>query len=398
MSPILISVLIPIYNTEDYLKRCVESVLRQTYTNFELILVDDGSSDSSGDICDKYAILDKRVKVIHKENGGSNSARKIGANIATGDYIMCLDSDDWIDDIRIQKLVDFIMKYKPDMVYMDGIFVELGKNSYVRVALKEHDLIYDCNGIQNDFIPLFIGEKGDGTLTATQWVWGIRREIFVESQKHIVDSIKVGEDFACVWLSLLQSSCVGIIENSSYHYFQRGESLSRCLNGIRDTLWLKELLNAFNSNINGYIALEKRRMYANAFFARYMVLSGMIFDLDLKLGYLYPFSNVTVNDKIIVYGAGSFGSRMVYYLEKLNYSNIVLWVDKVEKKYDFIKTKVATLKNIRYSNFDKIVIAIQAVKIAEEVKNKLIEMGIEEKKIALWDYHFSDAWNWNDFI
>ena len=91
-----ISVIVPIYNVEQYLYQCIDSIIAQTYTNLEIILVDDGSTDSSGEICDKYASVDCRIVVIHKKNGGLSEARNAGINVATGDYIGFVDSDDYI--------------------------------------------------------------------------------------------------------------------------------------------------------------------------------------------------------------------------------------------------------------------------------------------------------------
>ena len=91
-----ISVIVPIYNVEPYLHRCVDSLLLQTYQDFELILIDDGSTDNCGMICDEYAALDDRIRVIHKLNGGLSDARNVGLEIATGEYIAFVDSDDWV--------------------------------------------------------------------------------------------------------------------------------------------------------------------------------------------------------------------------------------------------------------------------------------------------------------
>ena len=93
----LISVIVPIYNTELYLDKCMQSILNQTYRNLEIILVDDGSTDNSSQMCDLYAGKDSRIRVIHKENGGQSSARNVGLNVCTGDYISFVDSDDWIE-------------------------------------------------------------------------------------------------------------------------------------------------------------------------------------------------------------------------------------------------------------------------------------------------------------
>ena len=110
-----ISVIIPIYNVEDYLEQCVESILNQTYTNLEIILVNDGSTDSSGEICDRYKNIDKRIKVIHKVNGGLSDARNCGLENSTGEYIAFFDSDDWADEKFYDTLYTNIKKYNGDI-------------------------------------------------------------------------------------------------------------------------------------------------------------------------------------------------------------------------------------------------------------------------------------------
>ena len=102
----MISVIVPVYNTEKYLDRCIQSILAQTYTDFELLLIDDGSTDLSGEICDKYAEQDSRVKVFHKENGGVSSARNLGLDKANGDWVTFVDADDWVPTLYLNNLSD----------------------------------------------------------------------------------------------------------------------------------------------------------------------------------------------------------------------------------------------------------------------------------------------------
>tara|TARA_R110002096_G_scaffold395427_1_gene590893 strand:+ start:1953 stop:2963 length:1011 start_codon:yes stop_codon:yes gene_type:complete len=104
-----ISVIIPVYNAEKYLKKCIDSIINQTYSNLEIILVNDGSTDDSGKTCDLYKTKDQRIKVLHKENGGASSARNVGLNIATGDFIAFVDSDDYIDQNTYKELLNLLL-------------------------------------------------------------------------------------------------------------------------------------------------------------------------------------------------------------------------------------------------------------------------------------------------
>ena len=112
----MISIIIPVYNSDKYLKRCINSILKQTFIDLEIILVDDGSTDNSLKICEAYQKQDDRIRVIHKENGGSTSARKAGVQIARGEYIAFVDSDDWIEEIFFERLYDEAKIHKTDIV------------------------------------------------------------------------------------------------------------------------------------------------------------------------------------------------------------------------------------------------------------------------------------------
>ena len=105
MEKFQISIIVPIYNVEKYVRQCIESIINQTYKNIQIILVDDGSTDTSGLICDEYASIDDRIEVIHKKNGGLDSARKAGIAIASGKYVGYVDGDDWIEPFMYERMV-----------------------------------------------------------------------------------------------------------------------------------------------------------------------------------------------------------------------------------------------------------------------------------------------------
>lgn len=142
-----ISVVIPVYNVEKYLSKCIESVINQTYWNIEILLINDGSTDNCGLICDKYAVKDNRVRVIHKENGGLSAARNIGLGLANGHYIAFLDSDDYIDSEMYETLVDALENADADIAACG--FKEVYQNKTIVNSHTNSVTIYDKVGAVN---------------------------------------------------------------------------------------------------------------------------------------------------------------------------------------------------------------------------------------------------------
>jgi len=151
----LVSVIVPVYNVEKYLKECVESVLNQTYSNFELILVNDGSTDTSPTICDTYKAKDARVKVIHKENSGVSDSRKAGVNASIGQYILFIDSDDWIDLNTLEICLNEIHKNPDIECVMFSYVKELPDNSVTMNILDNTVYLTDKDAEYNVYRRLF---------------------------------------------------------------------------------------------------------------------------------------------------------------------------------------------------------------------------------------------------
>ena len=133
MSNKLISVIVPVYKVEPYIHKCLDSILAQTYQNLEIILVDDGSPDSCGKICDEYVARDPRIKVIHKPNGGLSDARNAGLDVCTGEYIGFVDSDDWIEPHMYQRLYELIQQFNADMAF-GGVADDVLQGNIVRTV------------------------------------------------------------------------------------------------------------------------------------------------------------------------------------------------------------------------------------------------------------------------
>ena len=169
----LISAIIPVYNVEKYLIQCLDSVVRQTYKDLEIILVDDGSADNSGYICDEYASKDNRIKVIHKENGGLSSARNVALDNANGDYIAFVDSDDYLSLDAFEKAISKLEETKADAC----IFSHYTTNGIEKIAhkLPLDKEIYDKESLLSEVLPLFIGQKNSNEKPLLGFVW---RQIF----------------------------------------------------------------------------------------------------------------------------------------------------------------------------------------------------------------------------
>ena len=160
----IISVVIPVYNVEAYIERCVNSVRNQTVENIEIILIDDGSPDQSPVLCDQYAEKDRRVRVIHKKNGGLASARNRGITVATGKYIFFLDSDDWLEKDGLQQLYELAQKYQVDFVRYRAFRTEwpgMERNVPCRVeTVREmQGGIYDRKRILQEIYPRLLATR-----------------------------------------------------------------------------------------------------------------------------------------------------------------------------------------------------------------------------------------------
>lgn len=217
----LISIIIPVYNVERYLHQCVDSVLKQTYTNLEIILVDDGSPDTSPAICDEYAQKDKRIKVIHKENGGLSSARNTGLDAATGDFIYFLDSDDYIGDTTVSSLYEHIHDNKQIAIAI-GYFTALKGDSF---STYNEDWLFDSPRIieSNDFANRMLMEKSNHAATAKLY----RKEIFHNLRFQLN---KKNEDvlFESDLIPIIESSQYKCVDVPIYTYFYRQHEKSIC--------------------------------------------------------------------------------------------------------------------------------------------------------------------------
>ena len=220
------SIIVPIYNVERYLDECIQSVLCQTYPNFELILVDDGSPDNSPAICDDYALKDSRIKVIHKQNGGLVSARKAGVNIAIGDYVVCLDGDDMLHKECLESAKEAIDGHNPDFVAF-GYYLKYDDSERL-CYLKYDEGYYDRNRLEKHIFSSMLSES-DGVTHFPQNVWLriTKRELYKYYQNIVNNKISMGEDAACSFPLIANSNTCVILHKCLYYYRQISNSMTQ---------------------------------------------------------------------------------------------------------------------------------------------------------------------------
>lgn len=237
----LFSVIVPVYKVEKYIRKCVESVLSQTFSDWELILVDDGSPDECPFICDEYAKADPRIRVVHKPNGGLASARQAGIRVAEGDYVFNLDSDDAIEADTLETAYDIITKYSPDIVsfgyqWVSSAGVEKITNDFVSEGY------YDRDGITEHIYPGLLMNKDMEHISYYLSGKAVRRTLLTPNQLAVNPKISLGEDLCCVIPCYLQAQSVYISKKNAYLYTMREDSLSKDFNS-RQILLIENVIN-----------------------------------------------------------------------------------------------------------------------------------------------------------
>lgn len=244
-----VSVVIPVYNVEPYLRRCVDSVLAQTLQEIEIILVDDGSPDKCPQICDEYAEKDSRVRVIHKKNGGLASARNAGMKIATGTYLFFVDSDDWLEFDGLDSLYKVAEKYQVDFVRYRAIRtgwpgMELNAPCMVEPVRELHEGYYDSSAIRKElYSRLLITPQL--TMGAVVGAWGslYRLKFLKENQLMFYEEVKFSEDLIFSARVVRTAKSFYFVDTPGvYHYFYNPNSISK---SFREGRWesCKSLIN-----------------------------------------------------------------------------------------------------------------------------------------------------------
>ncbi len=376
-----LSVIVPVYNTEQYLRQCIDSIICQTYKNIEIILVDDGSDDGSGKICDEYAQRFDNIKVVHKRNNGVIAAKQSGVRKAEGEYVGFVDSDDWISEDMYEILIRAAEKEKIDIVSMNGYVICEKTKQYPKEDATMTGT-YTDSGSRDVLYSKMIYDENMGTRGITPSLGNkiIRKRIFERVVEGTEEGITLGEDAALFYPCCLMAESIKILRGCKYYYRIREESMCH-LQGTENFnkiyIFYEYLKRKFQNSDDQYGLVQQLRKYLWYF------LSGQmeeIYELEIKKTYLFPYQSVQRGSCIILYGAGRVGKSYYEQIIKSGYCDIAAWVDRrgnIENRRILAPSKIAEFE------YSQIVVAVKELNYAMEIISELLELGVEKEKI-LW--------------
>lgn len=372
MEELLVSIIVPVYNVEVYIAKCIESIQRQTYKNLQIILVDDGSTDKSGEICDNYALFDQRIQVIHQKNKGPVGARKIGLENAKGKYIGFVDGDDYIDSCMYYNLMNEIITTKSDFVHF-GYWDNNSKKILPQKMLVELELN------RKQLLGNAIYGRG---ITPSLWSKLFDADLIKKSHSLVPEKCFLGEDLICLCICILESRRVAFKDEAFYHYRVRKESLSH-KNNIYDLSRIIHLYENLCDIFQFYNYYESMKSIMDEFlWNNSLEYIDRINQYDFQIArYFFNDGRKLEGKQIVIYGAGKVGRD--YYAQISRYTDCVIeaWIDKYPEKYQYPHINIYGLEILKSIKFDILIIAVMKEKIANEIYNELEKIGVNKSKI-----------------
>lgn len=378
----MLSVIVPVYNTEKYVRKCIESILKQTYENIELILVDDGSTDGSGLICDEYQKTDNRVFVIHTRNNGSLRARLAGLEKAKGDCITFIDSDDWICADTYEKVMAL---GNADVISFGIIRYFSEENFYKDYRLEEKK--YDRRMIENEIIPQMLWNKRLNTsgIDPSLCTKIFRKELI---QKHIKKAGKLGihygEDSAVFYPLLLETDT--LINTTQCFYYHRQRAKGVAWPYFEDEAYFDKVYKMYcylRNELRNYKDYKLLQDQLDKYYRYSVVKKKNIYDnMEYVKEDVFPYWELKASSRVVLYGAGELGKSYKAVNDMYHFCNIIMWVDKSSRLTDGsdMPQSVECMQDIGY---DAVLIAVKNSFVAEEIKNELMGRGVPQEKI-LW--------------
>lgn len=370
MEKIFISVIIPIYNVKLYLSRCIKSVINQTYKDLEIILVDDGSTDGSQDICDEFQCVDDRITVIHQRNQGLVCARKAGLDIAKGKFVAFVDGDDWIEPDMYKEMLKELINMHSNIV-LSG-FYRNDKVGYLpdlgNIILTEENRAF----LLRDF---FEGKN----LYHNIWLCLFEKELIVDAYQKVPNNMQYGEDAICFLHCLLAAEKMCWMKEAYYHYTVRAESMTH-VSSMYDICKVWVYCAGLIRNAETGIADEEIDEWLN------LKLFNILVQQTHGRAKHYQISDISTffHKKIIIYGAGKVG--IDYWKQMSNYSacQIVAWVDQNFEKISCPYRAIQDVETIKNVEFDVVLVAVASEETYLQIRQSLVQKGIDQERI-IWN-------------
>jgi len=383
MNSIKISVLVPIFGIEKYLPKCINSLLQQSFLDFELILVDDGSPDNCPKICDDFAKIDSRIKVIHKKNGGLLSARKEGLKNAIGKYVSFVDGDDWVDKYYLDTLFKLAEANDSDLV-VTGHFREF--NGKIETIKPKMPGIYDEHEIKSSIIPnaIYNGDFCEHGMSTYVWNKLFKRELLHKFLFDVPNEIVMGEDAAITYSYLSISKSLVVSRIPLYYYRQRHDSIVKSIDNPKTEYYRLGLLMKFLKLKLSHVLDEEtvNQQIKYYLYSQILIRSGGLI-LNNSGGILFnPFLRTKQGSKVVVYSSGSFGQHILSTNVKADFFQIIKWIDVDFHDLNIGRNTVKPISSITNTEFDYLIIATVNPSTYASIKMELGLMGIDEKKIV----------------
>lgn len=354
-----ISVIVPIYNIAEYLSQCIESIIQQSFSNLEIILVDDGSTDGCYEICEDYKKKDSRIVVVHKENGGLVSARKVGMRTARGKYVAYVDGDDWIEPDMYEHMYRKLIEENADVV-MCGRYEDTG-DSCKKVFHGIPEGRYGKEELIRFVYPRMIVGSAFFEWEVFPGLWDklFRKECIEQFQYTVDEKITMGEDAACTYPCLLNVNTIYVLNECLYHYRQTTSSMVKKVQDYeKERKAFHILYQSVDMSFKKYSKVYNLRQQWKKYVLFLMLprADGLYRGFE-NLDYLFPFPQVKKGMNIILYGAGTYGQRLFRYLKKTNFCQIAAWVDRNYIQFQNMGLNVESPEMIMQRGYDAIVIA-----------------------------------------
>lgn len=355
----IISVIVPIYNIQEYVGQCIESICGQSCKNLEIILVDDGSVDESSDICNRYAEKDSRIKVLHKQNEGLVRARKDGLSAATGKYIAYVDGDDWIEPDMMQSLYTILTEQNVDIV-MCGWYEDTG-NIQKEAFHGIQEGWYGRKELKEKVFPHMIANGAFFEWGIFPGMWGklYRRKALEEFQKEVDDRVVMGEDAACTYPCILNAGSIYMWHKCLYHYRQTTSSMIKQTGDkMSERQRFRILYKSVKEQFRRYQYIYDLREQWKEYILFLMIpRAGYLYEGMEELDFLFPFPGIKKGSCIIIYGMGTYGQLLYRFLEKTGFCKIVAAVDRNYAELRKQGISVSSPDVIGQYEYDAIVVA-----------------------------------------